>query len=70
MHGLHSLVWLGDLRPVLSDLVFRPIWVPSGKCTTQMVTNEKQGKTELTHEKQRKTPDQQLDVSSKLVKAG
>ena len=52
MHGSHSLS--GPIRYVGS---FRSE-VRSGKCTTQMVTIEKQRKTELTNEQQRKTSDQ------------
>ena len=33
---------------VWSDLVIKPAFVCFGKCATQMVTNEKQRKTELT----------------------
>ena len=47
----------GPLGPFVSKnqlwmahkLVIRPVSVCSGKCTTQMMTNEKQRKTELTN---------------------
>ena len=42
--------------------VIRPVFVRSGECTTQMATNEKQRKIDLTNEKQRKA------VSSKSIK--
>ena len=50
-----------------SNSVIKTVLVHSSKCTTQIVTNEKQRKTELTNEKQRKTHDQYLDVSSKPI---
>ena len=45
-------------RTVWLDWVIRPVSIHSGKSNTQLVTNENLRKTELTNEKQRKTPDQ------------
>ena len=47
-HGSQSLVQFGN----------KAILVCSGTCATQMVTNEKQRKIELTKENKRKTPNQ------------
>ena len=45
----NQLLQLRMAFTVCSDLVIRPVLVCSGKCTNQIVTNEKQRKHELTN---------------------